>query len=67
MRGSATRADRRGTTGRRFASNLAGAGTAGASADTNTNADDTNTAKDLDHHKLNTAEPHVTLHDELLP
>ncbi len=41
MRGSATRADRRGTTGRRFASNLAGASTAGESADTITIAVDT--------------------------
>jgi glycerol-3-phosphate acyltransferase PlsX len=41
MRGSATRADRRGTTGRGFAPNLAGASTAGAPADTITIAVDT--------------------------
>src|SRR5580765_6035692 len=41
MRGSATRADRRGTTGRGFAPNLAGASTGGAPADTITIAVDT--------------------------
>ena len=41
MRGSATRADRRGTTGRGFAPNLAGPSTAGAPGDTITIAVDT--------------------------